>query len=160
MDILLAHGYFLYEDPHELKVMKPYPPLGILYISSYLKSKGFAAGVFDSTFSDMTAFEATVRREQPSVVGIYTNMMTKFSVLRMVRLCRELSIKTVLGGPDPPYYAEEYLRHGADIIVKGEGELTLEALLPHLARHGFTGLETIEGITFMGGDGTPIETRP
>lgn len=45
MDILLTHGYFLYEDPLEKKVMKPYPPLGILYISSYLKSKGFGVGV-------------------------------------------------------------------------------------------------------------------
>jgi len=32
MDILLTHGYFLYEDPKELQIMKPYPPLGILYI--------------------------------------------------------------------------------------------------------------------------------
>ena len=50
MDILLAHGYFLYDDPHELKVMKPYPPLGILHIRAYLKGQGFDVGVFDSTF--------------------------------------------------------------------------------------------------------------
>ena len=96
MDILLAHGYFLYDDPHELKIMKPYPPLGILYISSYLKEKGFAVGVFDSTFSSMAEFEQLIRRERPPVVGIYTNMMTKFNVLRMVRFCKELAIKTVL----------------------------------------------------------------
>ena len=43
MDVLLTHGYFLYEDPHELAVMKPYPPLGLLYISSHLKARGFAS---------------------------------------------------------------------------------------------------------------------
>ncbi len=44
MDILLTHGYFLHEDPHELKVMKPYPPLGILYNAAYLKRAGFDGG--------------------------------------------------------------------------------------------------------------------
>ncbi len=51
MDILLGHGYFLYEDPHELAVMKPYPPLGLLYVSSHLKAHGLDARVFDSTFA-------------------------------------------------------------------------------------------------------------
>ena len=31
--------------------MKPYPPLGILYICSHLRKKGVNAEVFDSTFS-------------------------------------------------------------------------------------------------------------
>gem|GEM_PF-3254458 len=31
--------------------MKPYPTLGLLYISSYLKSKGFSVSIFDTTFS-------------------------------------------------------------------------------------------------------------
>jgi anaerobic magnesium-protoporphyrin IX monomethyl ester cyclase len=81
MDILLTHGYFLFQDPHELKIMKPYPPLGILYISSYLKSKGFSVGVYDSTFGDMQGFQNTVIEQKPAVVGIYTNMMTKRRVL-------------------------------------------------------------------------------
>ncbi|MGA7731726.1 MAG: B12-binding domain-containing radical SAM protein, partial [Chloroflexia bacterium] len=61
MDILLTHGYFLYEDPHELKVMKPYPPLGILYISSHLKAKGFDVGLFDTTFSSKDECRAYLR---------------------------------------------------------------------------------------------------
>ena len=43
MDILLTHGYFLHEDPHELQVMKPYPPLGIISISAYLKTAGVSS---------------------------------------------------------------------------------------------------------------------
>lgn len=160
MDILLAHGYFLYEDPHELKVMKPYPPLGILYISSYLKKQGFDVGVFDSTFSAMTAFKELVAKERPSVVGIYTNMMTKRNVLEMARACKEAGAIVVLGGPEPPYYADDYLNHGADIIIKGEGELTLEELLPHLAKHGLDQLEAITGIAFLSDDGKLVETLP
>ena len=40
-DLLLTHGYFLYEDPKELQVMKPYAPLGILYLCSHLRQQGF-----------------------------------------------------------------------------------------------------------------------
>ena len=41
MRLLLTHGFFLSEDPKEQQVMRPYPPLGILYLSAYLRSRGF-----------------------------------------------------------------------------------------------------------------------
>src|SRR5687768_786774 len=160
MDILLTHGYFLYEDPHERQVMKPYPPLGLLYISSYLKQQGFNVGVFDTTFRDLFAFETFLQEHQPPVVGLYTNMMTKRRVLQMIRLCKVVNATVILGGPDPAYYAAEYLQHGADIIVRGEGEMTLEELLPHLAKHGLNQLESITGIVYMNGTGSIHETPP
>jgi len=160
MDLLLTHGYFLYDDPHELQVMRPYPPLGILYISSYLKSKGFAVRVFDTTFSSIDSFQKYINTHQPPVVGIYANMMTKRNVLHMIEFLKQQHIYIVLGGPDPPYYAEEYLKHGADIVVKGEGERTLEELLPHLAQHGLTQLDQIPGIAWHADNGTLIENTP
>jgi anaerobic magnesium-protoporphyrin IX monomethyl ester cyclase len=160
MDILLAHGYFLYEDPHERKVMKPYPPLGVLFISSYLKKQGFNVSVFDSTFESMEAFKSLVERERPAIVGIYTNMMTKHNVLKMAAHAKANGAIVILGGPEPPYYAADYLQHGADIIVKGEGELTLEELIPHLRKHRLTKLDTITGIAFIDDDGKVIETEP
>lgn len=153
MDILLAHAYFLYDDPHELQVMKPYPPLGILYLSSYLRARGFAVGVFDSTFSTLADFEALLARERPAVVGLYVNLMTKFAALRMIGLARQHGATVVLGGPEPPSYAGEYLKRGADIVVHGEGETALERLLPHLARHGLNALDMLPGLCFMGDEG-------
>jgi hypothetical protein len=38
-DILLTHGYFLAEDEKEQQIMKPYPPLGLLYLSAYLTTR-------------------------------------------------------------------------------------------------------------------------
>lgn len=160
MDILLTHGYFLYEDPHELQVMKPYPPLGMLYISSHLKARGFDVEVFDATFSSWDAFEQHMRAARPPLVGIYTNLMTKRNVLRMLPLLQELGSRVVLGGPEPPHYAAEYLAAGADIIAVGEGELTLEELIPHLARHGMAGLEQVRGIVYRAADGQIVRTGP
>ena len=69
MDLLLTHGYCIEEDEHERKIMKPYPPLGILYISSYLKSRGFDVAVYDTTFSNRPAIREYLLRERPPVVG-------------------------------------------------------------------------------------------
>lgn len=156
MDILLAHGYYLYEDPHELKVMKPYPPLGILYISSHLKAKGFDVGVFDSTFRSLAEFERILEAERPPVVGLYCNLMTKKNVLKMIQMCKCIGATVIVGGPEPPYYADNFIAHGADIVVTGEGEITLEELLPHLARYGLSGLERILGISFRNADGQVV----
>lgn len=123
MDILLAHGYFLNEDPHERQVMKPYPPLGILYLASYLKREGFDVGVFDSTFASLDDFAALLAREQPPVVGLYVNLMTKFNALKLIRLAKSQGALVILGGPEPAYYAADYLTRGADIVVKGEGRI-------------------------------------
>lgn len=160
MDILLAHAYFLYEDPHERQIMKPYPPLGILHLSSYLKSKGFNVGVFDATFASLDAFRETVERERPPVVGLYVNLMTKFNALKMIGIAKAHGCKVVLGGPEPPYYAKEYLERGADIVVKGEGETALEELIPHLAKHGLNALDSIAGIAYLDADGGVRETLP
>ena len=160
MDLLLTHGYFLLDDPHERMVNKPYPPLGLLYVSSHLKAKGFDVEVFDSTFSNWDALSRYLRLARPPVVGIYANLMTKQNVLRMIRLCRQAGARVVLGGPEPPSYAGEYLAWGADIIVVGEGEGTLEELIPHLARHGLEGLEGVRGIAFRDGSGRVVRTAP
>lgn len=129
MHILLAHGYFLAEDDVEREVMRPYPPLGLLYISAYLKSRGFSVGVFDATFERREAFEDLLSRERPRVVGLYVNLMTRRSVLPMIRAAKAAGAIVVLGGPEPAEYAGEYLSRGADCVVRGEGELLLERLL-------------------------------
>ena len=148
MDIFLSHGYFIAEDEHEQQIMKPYPPLGLLYISSHLKAKGFEVELYDTTFRTMSQFEDRLCQIRPGLVGLYCNLMTKQNVLRQIQACKEAGARVVLGGPEPVNYAQEYLDSGADIIVSGEGELTLEALIPHLARFGLSGLESINGIIF------------
>ncbi|MFW6090059.1 MAG: B12-binding domain-containing radical SAM protein, partial [Gemmatimonadota bacterium] len=158
MDILLTHGYYLHEDPKEQEIMRPYPPLGILYISAHLKRCGFEVGIFDATFRTREEFREVLERERPSVVGLYVTMMTRASVLRAVQDCRAIGATVVVGGPDPANYAAEYLDRGVDVVVIGEGELTLEELLPHLAKRGPNGMHEIQGIAFRDGDGKLVHT--
>src|SRR6185436_14609850 len=99
MDLLLTHGYFLYEDPKELQIMKPYAPLGILYLTSYLRERNFDVEVFDSTFSSRADLMHMLRTEKPSVLGVYANLMTRVSVLQILKAAKEAGWKTIAGGP-------------------------------------------------------------
>jgi radical SAM superfamily enzyme YgiQ (UPF0313 family) len=161
MDLLLVHAYFLSEDPQEREVMKPYPPLGLLYLSSHLKQQGIGVSMFDGTFRSPAEFAALVRRERPSIVGLYSNLMTKRHVLGLIPECRRAGALVVVGGPDPPYYAEDYLDHGADIVVIGEGERTLEELVPRLvARPGSRDLAGVAGLAYRDESGHFVRTTP
>lgn len=160
MDMLLVHSYCIQDDPHERDIMKPYPPLGILYITSHLKAKGFDVRVFDSTFSNTEAFKQYIEREQPPVVGFYTNLMARPGVIRSIPVCKAHGATIIVGGPDAANYPGEYLSQGADVVVVGEGERTLEELLPHLARYGQNNLGEINGTIHRGHDGELITAPP
>lgn len=160
MDILLTHGYFLYEDPKELQIMKPYPPLGILYICSHLRKRGLSAEVFDSTFSSRQELWDLLRQGPPSVLGVYANLMTRPNVVEILRVAKESGWRTIVGGPEPGAYVHEYLAAGADVVVIGEGEITLEELVPALESYGFEKLHRIDGIAFRAPNGSVVRTKP
>lgn len=152
-DLLLTHGYFMTEDAKELQIRKPYAPLGILYICSHLRRKGFSVDVFDTTFSTTADLIRHLQTERPSVVGIYANLMTRKKVVEILAVARAAGWKTVVGGPEPGAYITEYLDAGADIVVVGEGEETMEELLPALRVGSPASLQAVQGIAFRGENG-------
>src|ERR1700744_5916112 len=109
-ELLLTHGYFLFEDPKERQIMKPYAPLGILYLCSHLRNRGFSVDVFDTTFSSRKELFDLLRSEKPSAIGIYANLMTRPNVVEILGVAREAGWKTIVGGPEPGAYTQEYLR--------------------------------------------------
>jgi anaerobic magnesium-protoporphyrin IX monomethyl ester cyclase len=129
MKLVLTHGYFLSEDVKEQQIMKPYAPLGLLYLSSHLRSKGYAVDLYDSTFGSRAELLGILQQGEPGVLGIYGNLLTRGSVLNLLASARACGWRVILGGPEPSNYADEFLRAGAELIVAGEGEITLERLL-------------------------------
>lgn len=150
MKILLTHGYFLNDDPNEKGIMKPYAPLGILYISAYLERKGFANEVFDTTFSSLQELQKHILQFKPDVLAIYVNLMTKLNVLEIIKFTK-LNLnqtKIILGGPEIKYNANDFLNFGADFLVIGEGEETSLELIKTLNENRFDNLLNINGIGF------------
>jgi anaerobic magnesium-protoporphyrin IX monomethyl ester cyclase len=139
--------------------MKPYPPLGILYICSHLRNRGFSVEVFDSTFSTKKDLFDVLQQEPPSVLGVYANLMTRTNVIEILSVARRCGWQTIVGGPEPGAYPNEYLDAGADVVVNGEGELTLEEILLARRAHSVGALELIDGIVFRTADGKTIQTK-
>ncbi len=159
--ILLTHGYFIAEDEKEQQIMKPYPPLGLLYVSAYLKENNFDNTIFDSTFSSKNKLHVFLLDNQPKIVALYVNIITKLNVLAIIKFIKSQETlkhtKIILGGPDLTYNIDNYLNNSADFLVIGEGEQTMLELVKCLYKNEKQGqrekkkedkLKEINGIAF------------
>src|SRR5262252_7603832 len=106
-DLLLTHGYFLADDEKERQIMKPYPPLGLLYLSAFLKARGYSVEVFDSTFEERDRLWQTLDCGA-GTLGVYTNLMTRRSVLDIVAAAKRRGWTVLISGPASAHYVAEY----------------------------------------------------
>jgi radical SAM superfamily enzyme YgiQ (UPF0313 family) len=154
-DLLLTHGYFLFEDEKEIQIMRPYPTLGLLYVSAFLRRAGFDVEIFDSTFVNRQQLFDRLAQGR-GVIGIYTVLMTRRPVLDIIAVAKSHGWTVILGGPESANYPSEYLSFGADVIVAGEGESTMAELLPTLAARGPHNLHGVAGIVFRDEKGAVV----
>lgn len=161
MNLLLTHAYFLSEDAKEQQIMRPYPPLGILYISAWLEQKKISHEVFDTTFSSKNKFHEYILLHKPAMIGLYANLMTKLNVIDTIQFLKQVLPDTIIiiGGPEVRYSAENFLKQGADYIVIGEGEQSMEELCS-LSIESLKNKEAdaIDGIAFQK-DNTVMKTK-
>lgn len=163
-DVLLAHAYFLAEDPREQEIMRPFPPLGLQYLVAYLRQRGHDAGWWDSTFAPSRGdFAAAVAEARPRLCGFYGHTITRPVTAELVRVALDAGARVIAGGPDPVQYLDAYFDMGVEVVVIGEGEGTTEALVRHLRARAwswdFDALGDIDGIAFRV-DGQVRRTSP
>ena len=151
MSIILTHAYYLFEDDKEQKIMRPYAPLGLLYISGYLKQHNITNHVYDATFYSYQKQLKFIEEKQPKAVAIYTNLMTKLNVVTLVKeLTTEYKYgfpKIFIGGPDITYNLENYLNLGAHFLIIGEGEETTLELYEAITTN--SPFNKIQGIAYL-----------
>ena len=137
MSIILTHAYYLFEDPKEQLIMRPYAPLGLLYISAYLKENQVENHLYDTTFYSKEEQLLFIEKKQPKAIAIYTNLMTKINVIKLINILKNDAKygfpKIILGGPDITYNCENYLNTGAHFLIIGEGEQTTLELYQAIA---------------------------
>jgi radical SAM superfamily enzyme YgiQ (UPF0313 family) len=150
MNLLLIHAYFIHEDEVEQKVMKPYPPLGLLYISAFVEQHSIEHRVFDSTFSTFETLKKEILANTPDVIGVYANFLTRRNILRIIDFLKDEAlldqIKFVVGGPDVKYSINEYLDYGVDYAIIGEGDQTFLELINALENEA--DVSQIDGIAY------------
>jgi len=137
LDLLLFHAWLLAHDAREQEVMRPFPPLGIQYLVAWMRRHGMpATDWFDPSFDpDLSRFWGEIADTDPRVVGLYGHTVTRPVAAEVLPRLAAEGRRIVAGGPDPTQYLDDYFDMGVEVIVIGEGEETLAALMDHLRAH-------------------------
>jgi len=116
-----------------------YPPLGLLYTSSYIKREGrHEVHVIDCQAEGLNHVQCAERVKElaPDIVGLTAMTFTLVDVKLVVQEIRKrLKTTIVIGGPHTAIYPDECFEPkglNADYVVVGEGEITLNELASDL----------------------------
>lgn len=149
MDILLINPYS--EESQGINETTVEVPVGILSLAAFLEEKKVQVGFLDANALRLPQYKVieTITRLKPKVVGISVNI---FSFLQAIRYTEEIKkfsedIVVIWGGPHSTIaYDQCFNRSKVDLVVIGEGELTLREVLKNIASG--IGPENINGIAY------------
>jgi anaerobic magnesium-protoporphyrin IX monomethyl ester cyclase len=131
-----------------------WPPLGLVYIAGELRKSGFDVEIYDSmsrqdTLDDVRMY---LRSIQYDVIGVSAITASINAALDVFRISKEEhpEAKTVLGNVHGTFLYKEILdEHSSivDFVVRGEGEVTMIALMEVLEKGGE--LNSVSGLAFL-----------
>jgi radical SAM superfamily enzyme YgiQ (UPF0313 family) len=146
----------------KLGVFAKYVPLSVPYgigaLAGYLHSKGKRAEVIDEEI-EVVSLEMlrlmSLRLDRPYIFGIScltAGIARGMEIAKIIRSTKEFyDAKIIFGGIHPTVLPDEVLRSGcADIVVRNEGEKTLEILYERIKDH--KEYSDVNGISFISND--------
>jgi anaerobic magnesium-protoporphyrin IX monomethyl ester cyclase len=140
-DLLLVFPYFFDGRSKHWQ----FPSLGIGYIASYARERGYKVKILDCTFLNRKEAEERIRKERARVVGIYSMLSMVRAAKELAAHAREVSELVVAGGPMPSAYPSMFL--GAfDAVVQGEGEITVAELLDAMDGRSEPKFDRVRGV--------------
>lgn len=141
-----------------------FPPLGILYVGTYLKKNSdHEIHIIDSESERLTSgdIEEKIKTIKPDVLGITAFTNTLKNVLDVLKIAKKINPQciTVLGGPHIPLYPQETMGFKeVDYAISGDGEYAFKELLETLEKRLPPDLQNahlrkIKGIVFRTSSG-------
>ena len=139
VEVLVAHSYYLLDDPKQVEKMRPYPPLATMLTAAVLRDAGHRVALFDAMLSaGVDEFRAKLAETRPRVVAVVEdnfNFLTKMCTLRMresalemIRTAHAAGCRVVVNGSDSADHPELYLEAGADAVLLGEPDTAVPEL--------------------------------
>ncbi|MCB0804953.1 MAG: hypothetical protein KDC05_04090, partial [Bacteroidales bacterium] len=155
--LLFTHTYFYKFDAKQWENKKPYPPLGTITAASFLREKGYDVAMFDTNLADRPKdILPTLEKTQPEYLIIYDdgfNYLTKMcltlmreAAFELIRIGKEKGCKVIVSSSDSTDHFEDYLKKGADVILLGEGEMSLLETVGKMESN--TDLTEVKGIVY------------
>jgi radical SAM superfamily enzyme YgiQ (UPF0313 family) len=119
------------------------PRLGTILLATILKNNGYNTKVFIEDIAEPD-WKTLDKADMICISSITSTSPRAYSIAKRFN---KLNIPVVMGGVHPTFMPQESLRHGADYVVRGEGEETLLKLVEHL-NAGTMNLGQIKGLSF------------
>ncbi|HEY0782387.1 MAG TPA: radical SAM protein [Thermoanaerobaculia bacterium] len=156
-EILLAHSFFLKNDPKQVEKMRPYAPLGTLYAASHLRQRGYTVALFDAMLAESEEeFAALLALHRPRYVALYEdsfNFLNKMCLehardagCRMIARAAAAGATVVAAGSDVSDHPQPYFASGAAYGIAGEADHTLVELLDALSGKSEQPIDEIAGL--------------
>lgn len=129
-----------------------YPPLGLLYIASYLLlNTRNEVEIIDAQNSKFTinSLKEKIIKYRPHIIGIYVSTFNILDSIFVAKTIKQINsnIYISLGGPYLTVFPEETIIFPeVDFVVVGEGEITFKELVDALENGGE--LSRIKGLIF------------
>ncbi len=129
------------------------PPLGLMYIASFLEKRGHSVGIVDARLNRFDISQ-TIRAMQkksshPLLIGLYINSFNQKICRNLVKDLKQVFPATtiVVGGPVPTAIPRRVLEDiSPDYLVRGEGEFALEGLVQKIKRNVGYPIRELPGI--------------
>jgi radical SAM superfamily enzyme YgiQ (UPF0313 family) len=142
-DVLLAHSFFLKNDPKQVEKMRPYAPLGTLFAAAQLREAGHSVALFDAMLAaGEEEFAGALDQHRPRFVVFYEdsfNFLNKMcleharaAACRMSLAARAAGATVLAAGADVTDQPRVYLENGVQYALLGEADHTLRELLDAL----------------------------
>ena len=153
----------LFEPYHNMPSDHDAPPLGLLYLASYLRRKGdIDVGIIHMASSN-TQYEdlsQTIKKYQPDWIGISAITFESNGLHRIAAIAKSVKpdLPVVAGGPHVSAYTQKVMGDSnIDYAVIGEGELTTDDLAQALRSNGQ--VDHIDGLAWKEHDAIRINPR-
>ena len=131
---------------HTLSIL---PPMGLAYISAYLRKHGHDCEIMDGMAFPFTLDVLINKAFSFDIIGITAVSTFAVRVNEIIDALKQnrVTAPIIVGGPHATVLPESCLRKGADYVVIGEGEITALELVNGLTSHG--DVSKISGIAYL-----------
>lgn len=150
------------------------PPLGLASLAAFMIEKGYTTKILEPVLMDLTIDDCMneIRRLQPRVIGVSSLTSTYAKGVDIVKRVRAENPDKIIimGGHHVSLFTTHVFENcpEVDLLVRGEGEMTLLELMQFFKKHKFNraavladkkGLNAIDGIILKDKSGV-VMTKP
>jgi radical SAM superfamily enzyme YgiQ (UPF0313 family) len=133
-----------------------WPPLAFASMAAMLREqlRNLRVEILDAPALEMgwRTLATELRRREPAYVGIGEEAVSCVEGLRLARLAKAHGAEVIAGGCFFGHVAPQALATGlVDVVVHGEGEVTVVELVQALREGSAQGLAKVQGISFRAG---------